>query len=143
MVSAGPFDLGPGETHRVAYAVVGGSSVSDFLVNAESAQSWYDHNLVGVSEKSAAPRRVVPALSIAPNPFAGATRIAYMMPQPGNLSIKVYDAAGRHIATLFEDKVSAGSGTVTWKPKNVAKGVYFVRASLNDNTVVQKVMLVR
>jgi subtilisin family serine protease len=143
VVSAGPFDLGPGETHRVAYAVVGGSNTSDYLVNSDSAQSWYDHNLVGISEQPSSLRTPQYALHIAPNPFSKTTRISYMMPQPGRLSIKVFDASGRLTTTLFEDKVGAGIGAINWRPGNVAKGVYFVRACLNDDTVVQKVMLVQ
>jgi hypothetical protein len=142
-VAAGPFDLPPGETHRVAYAVVGGSDETSYLVNCDSAQSWYDRNLVGINEQPRSLRTPHSALAIAPNPFSRLTHISYTMPQAGNLSIRVYDATGRHVATLLEDKVPAGTGVINWQPKNVARGIYFVRARMNDNTVVEKVMLVR
>jgi hypothetical protein len=45
MVSAGPFNLAPSGRQKVAFAVVGGSSPTEIQVNADSAQSWYDHQM--------------------------------------------------------------------------------------------------
>ncbi|MEO0086088.1 MAG: FlgD immunoglobulin-like domain containing protein, partial [candidate division WOR-3 bacterium] len=45
VVSAGPFDLGPGQRTRVAFAIVGGSSQAAMLANADSAQSFWDNRM--------------------------------------------------------------------------------------------------
>ncbi|MEO0077740.1 MAG: FlgD immunoglobulin-like domain containing protein, partial [candidate division WOR-3 bacterium] len=45
VVSAGPFDLAPGARTRVAFALVGGNTQQEMLNHADSAQSWYDHQM--------------------------------------------------------------------------------------------------
>jgi hypothetical protein len=45
VTSAGPFDLEPGGRTRVAFAFVGGESQTELQVNADSAQSWFDHQM--------------------------------------------------------------------------------------------------
>ncbi|MEO0073830.1 MAG: C25 family cysteine peptidase, partial [candidate division WOR-3 bacterium] len=45
VVSAGPFDLAPGARQKVAFALVGGTTQSELLANADSAQSFYDRQL--------------------------------------------------------------------------------------------------
>ncbi len=45
VVSAGPFNLAPGERQKVAFAFVGGTSEADIRANADSAQSWYDKKM--------------------------------------------------------------------------------------------------
>ena len=45
VVSAGPFDLAPGERQIVAFAMVGANSESDLCIHADSAQSWYDFQM--------------------------------------------------------------------------------------------------
>lgn len=45
VVSAGPFDLEPGQRTRVAFAIVGGSTQAAMLANADSAQSFWDNRM--------------------------------------------------------------------------------------------------
>ncbi|MEO0081243.1 MAG: C25 family cysteine peptidase [candidate division WOR-3 bacterium] len=45
VVSAGPFNLGPGQRQKVAFAFVGGTSEAEIRVRADSAQSWYDKKM--------------------------------------------------------------------------------------------------
>ena len=143
VTSAGSFDLTPGARQRVAYAIVGGSDENNFLVNCDSAQSWYDRN-VGIAEPPAfGPPRSTFRVAVAPNPFTRAARISYSLPRPGRLTIKAYDVSGREQAVLIDQPMTAGSGTLNWVPNEIAKGVYFIHADIGDQTIVQKVMIVR
>jgi hypothetical protein len=45
VASAGPFNLAPGARTKVAFAFVGGESRTELEVNADTAQSWYDHEM--------------------------------------------------------------------------------------------------
>ena len=141
-VAAGPFDLPVGARQRVAYAVVGGSDVNSFLVNCDSAQSWYDGH-VGIVTPPPDAGYLASRFSVSPNPLTGAACIRYAMPTAGRLSIKVYDINGREVASLIDGPVAAGAGTLTWTPRNIANGLYFVRAQVLDQKLVQKVMVVR
>ncbi|MFO7650970.1 MAG: C25 family cysteine peptidase [bacterium] len=47
VASAGPFNLAPGARQKVAFALVGGESAVEMNEHADSAQSWYDHQMPG------------------------------------------------------------------------------------------------
>jgi hypothetical protein len=65
-----------------------------------------------------------------PNPFRGTTSISYSLAEPAELSLRVYDVAGRLVRTLDEGTRSAGTRTVQWNGRDdagqpVAPGIYF------------------
>ncbi len=47
-----------------------------------------------------------------PNPFSDATTVSYRLPAAMNVFLRVYDAMGRHVATLFEGMQQAGTHQV-------------------------------
>jgi len=144
VTSGGPFDIGPGEHHRVAFAMVGGSDTANFLVNCDSAQSWYD-NFVGVKEPGSANHLNLSTVSLNfyPNPFARNLNIAYTAPVPGWLRISAFDASGRLVANIADGAVTAGEGRAFWQPRDLANGIYFIKASLNDRETVTKALLLK
>jgi len=70
----------------------------------------------------------------APNPFAGSTRIAYVIAGAGErVEIGVFDLAGRRVRSLASGFQSAGRYEVAWDGRDdagarVKGGVYFVRS---------------
>ena len=138
VASFGPFDLPAGAKQRVAFAVVGGISEANFKVNADSAQSWYNTQ-VGLAENPNQPR-AGRWFEIVPNPFRKGTFIHYFSSTPGRLEIKAYDASGR----LKEEtgrEITTGNGIYHWQPKNLARGVYFLKVNTPDKETVTKVLL--
>ena len=65
------------------------------------------------------------AISNYPNPFATTTRIQYSLPQASRVSLKVFDAAGRELATLVNGERTAGTHTVTFQASRYGKGIYY------------------
>ena len=79
-----------------------------------------------------------------PNPFNPATTINYDLAADGYVSILVYDALGREVATLFSgDQVAGTSHQITWDASNQASGAYFLRMTAGSYTNTQKLMLVK
>ena len=83
-----------------------------------------------------------------PNPFNPVTTVRYYLPVSGKLSLKVFDPAGREIATLVDRFEEAGEKSVTWNGLNssgeqVASGVYFFRLNSGTETIVKKTVLLR
>lgn len=83
-----------------------------------------------------------------PNPFNPETKIRYAIPQPGNVSIKIYRVDGELVKTLTENYKSAGSYEITWDGTNnfnqkVSSGVYFYRLQSNDFSQVKKMILLK
>jgi flagellar hook assembly protein FlgD len=67
-----------------------------------------------------------------PNPFNPSTTIRFGLPQASNVTLRLYDALGREVATLLNEQRPAGYVQVVWNGTNksstrVASGVYFYR----------------
>lgn len=66
-----------------------------------------------------------------PNPFNPSTEIKFSVRVYSYVSLCVYDLLGRKMASLVNEKKSAGSYTVTWNAAaHIPSGVYFYRLSL-------------
>ena len=62
-----------------------------------------------------------------PNPFNPSTRITFVVPITGHVSIKIYSITGQEVETLIEGNVPAGSHTLYWAANGLASGVYLCR----------------
>src|SRR5206468_5437589 len=67
------------------------------------------------------------SLSNYPNPFAGTSTIKYELPYDCKVSIKVYDLAGRTVATLVDEYKKAGIYTVNFNARNLSSGSLFYK----------------
>ena len=82
-------------------------------------------------------------LGSAPNPFRGATLLRYAVPREMNLSLSVYDGAGRKVTDLFRGLARPGVRTAVWNGRDsqgrrVAQGIYFYRLESDDATLTRK-----
>jgi hypothetical protein len=62
-----------------------------------------------------------------PNPFNPVTNIGYDIPQDAKVSLKVYDIAGREIATLVNETQTAGYHVVKFNASTFSSGMYFYK----------------
>jgi hypothetical protein len=67
-----------------------------------------------------------------PNPFRSSTTIHYSIPSESPVSLRIYDVAGRLIATLVDGSQSAGPHDVVWDGSgssgaHLRPGLYFCR----------------
>jgi flagellar hook assembly protein FlgD len=87
--------------------------------------------ITGVSETEMVPT----AFSLSqnyPNPFNPSTTIRFGLPSASNVTLRLYDALGREVATLIDEQRPAGYVHAVWNGTNnngarVASGVYFYR----------------
>ena len=61
-----------------------------------------------------APPGAVLQLHAQPNPFGGATALAFTLPRAGAVRLTVYDAMGRRVRTLLDAGRPAGANVVPW-----------------------------
>jgi hypothetical protein len=83
-----------------------------------------------------------------PNPFNPATEIAFSLPEPGYVSLKIYNIAGQLVRTLASGSYQAGEHFVVWDGRNgenegVASGVYFYVLSTDRGRVTKSMTLLR
>ncbi|MEN8008484.1 MAG: FlgD immunoglobulin-like domain containing protein [Candidatus Krumholzibacteriota bacterium] len=57
-------------------------------------------------------------LDIFPNPFNPGTRIRFDLPAAGHVALSVYDARGRHVATLHDGQTDAGPLHFDWNGRD-------------------------
>jgi hypothetical protein len=78
-----------------------------------------------------------------PNPFNPSTAISFSLPSKTYVSLKVFDAMGREVATLVLGELSAGSHSRQWNATGMPSGVYFYRISAGSMTGTKKLLLLR
>ncbi len=79
----------------------------------------------------------------APNPFNSTTTIGYSLPAAGNVSLAMYDLAGREVARLVDGVKPAGTHEAVWVADGVSSGVYVVKLVVGGKALMSKVVLVR
>lgn len=90
---------------------------------------------------------VTPAMALAqnmPNPVRinGATRIAFTLPKPAPVQLRLFDVSGRAVSTLLDASLPAGVHEYSFTPGDIAPGVYFYRLEAGDQALSRK-MIVR
>jgi len=79
-----------------------------------------------------------------PNPFNNNCKLSFSLPSSGNALLQVFDVEGRLAATLADGEYAAGEHSVTFNGRNLASGIYFLRASTDGEVFgSQKLVLVK
>ncbi|MBD3178541.1 MAG: T9SS type A sorting domain-containing protein [Candidatus Latescibacteria bacterium] len=78
-----------------------------------------------------------------PNPFNPSTMIKYSVPEKGHISLNVYDASGKKVATLVNKVMAEGSYEVNFNARNLSSGMYFYRLEGEGFSETRKMVLLR
>ncbi|RJP76331.1 MAG: T9SS C-terminal target domain-containing protein [Candidatus Zixiibacteriota bacterium] len=78
-----------------------------------------------------------------PNPFNPETAVGYRLPAPGLVSLRVYDTAGREVATLVDGWRDSGVHEMAFDGTGLTSGVYLVRMEAGSFVQVQKLILLK
>ena len=78
-----------------------------------------------------------------PNPFNPTTNIRYDIPKSSFVKITVYNILGKELATLVNEKLSAGSYEVDWDATSYTSGVYFYKLITDNFVDVKKMLLIK
>jgi hypothetical protein len=122
-------------------------STHGFMVGANGAIFQYDANVVSVTQYSPE----VPVTPILyqnyPNPFNPKTSIGYQLSKYSYVVLKVYDAVGKEVKTLFHGNQEAGVHEVAFSGDGFASGAYYYALTIgrpgNSSTQVRKMILLR
>ena len=84
-----------------------------------------------------------------PNPFRGATRIAFDLPEQAPVPLRVFDVAGRLVRELIpRTAYPAGRHGLSWDGHNsdgrpVPSGIYFYRLEAGEQRATRKIVRLR
>ena len=125
-------DVEPGETYyyTLAFVMPDGTEIRSASVKAT----------VGVYSNSLDQNR--------PNPFNPATEISYRIAGQQQVTLKIYDVAGRLVRTLVDEPQAAGVYSITWNGidnagATVSTGVYFYRLKAGKYTETRRMVLLK
>lgn len=145
LAAAGPFDLAPGASVLVSFAVAYGNDLESFLTSIAAAGS----GLVTAVD----PDPALPGLRLAleqnqPNPFNPTTEIRFALDAAGPAELVIYDVTGHRVRTLLRADLPAGAHTARWDGRNdagqsLASGLYMYRLETAGGAVSRKMLLVR
>jgi serine protease len=88
------------------------------------------------------------ALSNSPNPANPSTEISYIISQPGQVTLKVYNTLGQVVRTLVDEVKAGGTYTVRWDGRDnrgteVSSGIYLYRIVAGEYFQTKRVILLR
>jgi hypothetical protein len=83
-----------------------------------------------------------------PNPFNPSTTIRFEMESRADATVRIYDARGRVVRTLFDGVANAGVTALTWNGRDdagraVGSGVYFYRLETPGGALARKMVLLK
>ncbi len=83
-----------------------------------------------------------------PNPFNPETSIQFNMPTNGQVSVKIFNTKGQIVRELFNGKMEQGHNELVWKGvdnngKNVSSGIYFYQIKTSNQSIMNKMMLIK
>jgi hypothetical protein len=135
----------------------GGIAAWDWTITAGSAvmlgdslQLWYSGNgatgvnwSTGHAVSTMTLVRTPPTLMAlphnSPNPFKGVTTVSFDVPERAPVSVRVFDVAGRVVATLVQQTMDPGTHSVTFKAP-LGPGLYLCTLRVGDRVRSRKMV---
>ena len=152
MLSFGPLTMNPGDTQSVIVAqlIAGYSSnlgnISNLRTLANYVKGIYNSNFQSVLSVNTISNEIPDRFSLSqnyPNPFNPNTIINYQLSMFNYVSLKVYDVLGKEVATLVNEKQSAGKYEVEFDGSNLTSGVYFYKLTAGEFTDTKRMILIK
>ncbi|MEO8168193.1 MAG: T9SS type A sorting domain-containing protein, partial [bacterium] len=78
-----------------------------------------------------------------PNPFNPTTTISFNISTEQFVSLKIFDVLGKEIASLVNEKLSAGTHSRVFAASTVPSGVYFYRLQAGSRSLVKKLTVLK
>jgi hypothetical protein len=123
------------------------STSVDYVGNAETQKDEADTKTKVEFSTSVEPTGGIPKQYMLdqnyPNPFNPSTTIQFGLPEAGNVSLEVFDMTGRRVASLVNERKSAGWHNVTFDASNLASGMYIYRIQSGEFIQTRKLILVK
>jgi hypothetical protein len=120
--------------------------------NMEIYYLMYLDPTTGIGEEEDPPPTPLPPypleLTANPNPFTGSTRLELSNPARAEVSIRIYDVAGRCVRRLASRTLPEGVHPFSWdgfddSGRRVSAGVYLVRARSGKFLTTSKILYIR
>ena len=120
-----------------AHTAMGGQNTP---IAVEVVHDLEPPTLTGVESR---PDRIGVSLSVAPNPLRGAANVRVTLARRERATLRVFDAAGRVVATLAAREFEPGAHTLFFDGTRLPRGIYLVQLETPSGTVSNKLEVLR
>ncbi len=140
-----PFELAPDAFHsgQASVAPDGDNFAYVYLTAGESGPPEIGSNkalLTDVEQPELPEATTLRIESLYPNPFRESATIRWNSPEPGRVTVRVYDVLGRVVARPLNAVEAAGRHEITLSGVDLAPGVYFVEVMHGAGRAVGKLI---
>ncbi|HCT71835.1 MAG TPA: hypothetical protein DF409_13445 [Bacteroidales bacterium] len=73
-----------------------------------------------------------------PNPFRESTRIDYILPEDGKVSLSLFNQQGQLVRSLIDSYQQAGSHTFTFNTEGLQPGIYYYNLKTNGTNTINE-----
>jgi subtilisin family serine protease len=150
LTATGPFYLPPGESMRVAFAVIAAGSVQDLLSNVDNAQRYWDNSILPYELLEGVTTYYLSQNFSNPfNPVKESTTILYSLVKPSDdVRLAVFDLLGREVKELYSGSSEDGEHAIRWNGKDnlgklVSSGIYIYRLEVDGQTHSRKLVVLK
>jgi hypothetical protein len=133
VVSTGAFNLAPGDSVEVAFALIAGRNLASIQVTADAAQTKYDNIFIGITPVGNANSNQLNQCY--PNPANKEVTIEFGLKENSFCELTIFNLLGEKMKTVVSEKLSSGKYSVPVDVSNLPAGNYFYR--LNTPNYVQ------
>ncbi len=99
-----------------------------------------DQDSVGETFNKSIPEKLYLS-PVYPNPFNSIASIQYSLPQHSEVTVKLFDLAGKIVETLYDGDQEAGAHKIVWNAGGEASGLYLVQVATDKWIRTQKIIL--
>jgi hypothetical protein len=78
-----------------------------------------------------------------PNPFNPTTKINFTTNKSGNVKLSISNVLGEEVIILLDSYKEAGTYTIDFNSKNLSTGVYFYKLTLDNYSLIKKMLFIK
>ena len=142
-ISVSGIDIVPDTAVTVAFALVAGDNLDDFLNNCDQAKIKYAFITASSLASVTAPLPKMTLTPPLPNPFNLDVKFTITLNQADDVSLAVFDVLGRAAAVIHNGMLPQGATDFYWSSPNLASGIYFLQAQSAQQKIVYKLILLK
>ncbi len=78
-----------------------------------------------------------------PNPFNPSTLIRFSLPKAQNITLEIFDIAGKKIETLISGRVESGMNSIPFYSRQLSSGIYFYKLTAENFSQARKMIILK
>jgi serine protease len=143
VMSAGPFNLEPGDTAYIAFALIAAETLEELKQGAKAAQKKYDTE-VPVNRNHRPIDENQPWLgNCYPNPTKDYVTFEFYIPEPAEVELTLFNTIGQQVLTLVNEVSPEGLTRIKTDVGHLHAGMYYYRMTSGKFSRTGKLTLIK